>query len=37
MKDKLPRIYEVFISRTVMYQAYTIKWFMTLYSGGVSQ
>lgn len=37
MKEKLPKIYDIFITKNVMYQAYTIKWFMTLYSGGVSQ
>jgi len=37
MKEKLPKFYDLFEHKKVMYQAYTIKWFMTLYSGGVSQ
>jgi len=37
MQEKLPKFWDLFEDKKVMYQAYTIKWFMTLYSGGVSQ
>ncbi len=37
MKERLPKIYETLTDKKVIYVAYTIKWFMTLYSGGVSQ
>ena len=37
MKEKLPKYYDIFKKKGVTYEAYTIKWFMTLYSGSLSQ
>lgn len=37
LQAHLPKIYDVFISQNVLLQAYTIKWFISLYSSVLAQ